>query len=162
MCINKRSFLAGVFLSLVALWSVAPAGSVGKIRGKVVDNQTKEALIGANIVVMGTSLGASTDAEGEFIILNLEPGTYTVKASYVGYQSVSKSNIVVSINLTTQVDFELPQSSILAQTVEIVAEMPLINKSATNTVAIVTSDVLQRMPVRNVTQVFFARIRGRS
>lgn len=154
MCINKRSFLAGVFLSLVALWSVAPAGSVGKIRGKVVDNQTKEALIGANIVVMGTSLGASTDAEGEFIILNLEPGTYTVKASYVGYQSVSKSNIVVSINLTTQVDFELPQSSILAQTVEIVAEMPLINKSATNTVAIVTSDVLQRMPVRNVTQVF--------
>ena len=54
---------------------------VGKMSGKVIDADTKEPLIGANIILLNTNLGAATDIDGNYFILNITPGTYEVKIS---------------------------------------------------------------------------------
>jgi len=79
----------------------------GKIRGSVVDSKTKEPLIGANIIVEGTSMGAATDVDGAYLILNVSVGTYTIKATYVGYRTFTISNIRVNANLTTEANVEM-------------------------------------------------------
>ena len=125
----------------------------GKIHGTAMDSKTKEPLIGANIVVEGTNFGASTDVDGAFIVLNVPIGTYTIKASYVGYRSLTISNVRVSGQLTTDIKFELPSEDVQVQTVEVVAERPLINKDYTNTLKVKTADDIEILPVRGVTNI---------
>ena len=88
---NKLRVLICVFLALAIVSALALAGETGKIRGKITDSQTGEVLIGANVIVVGTSWGGTTDVDGMFVILNVPPGTYTLKASFLGYQSITVS-----------------------------------------------------------------------
>jgi outer membrane receptor for ferrienterochelin and colicin len=125
----------------------------GKIHGTVLDAQSKEPLIGANILIQGTNLGSATDIQGEFVILNVPVGTYTVQATYVGYRALTISNVRVNTQLTTEVDVKLSSEGVQVQAVEIVAERPLINKDHTNTLQVKTSEDLDLMPVRGVTNV---------
>ncbi len=126
---------------------------VGKIAGKVVDRETKEPLIGANVIIEGTTLGASTDINGNYVILNVPPGIYTLKASYVGYQTITIRNVRVTVGLTTEVNFELPSEAIQVPTVEVVAERPLVQKNATNEIRVVRAEDVQNMPLRGYTSV---------
>lgn len=87
------------FLALFLL-PVMVLAQDGKLRGVITDRESGEPLIGANVVIEGTNLGASTDINGEYVILSVPPGVYTVRASYIGYASVSISNIRVSSNIT--------------------------------------------------------------
>ena len=124
------------------------AGTVGKIKGKVTDLQSGEQLIGANVIVMGSSFGAATDANGEYVINNLDAGTYTVKASYIGYKAVTISNVRVSADLTTEINFQLPAEGITVGEVQIVAQRPLINKSNTNAIRVTTNEQIEALPIR--------------
>lgn len=130
------------------------AGTKGKIRGKVVDLQTGEALIGANVLVVGTSAGANTDASGEYQIPNLEAGTYTLKASYIGYQAITIQNVRVNADLTEYLNFELPSEDIQVATVLITASKPIIKKDNTNAVRITTNEDIQQLPVRGFNNIF--------
>lgn len=96
-------------------------GQSGIIRGKIVDAKTNEPLIGASVLVEGTSNGAAADLDGNFVIQNVKPGTYTLVASYVAYLSESKSGIVVEKGKETNVDFRLKTDDISLEEVEIVA-----------------------------------------
>ncbi len=122
----------------------------GKIRGTVVDSKTNEPLIGANVVIEGTSLGAATDVEGSYLILNVPVGTYKVKASYVGYRPVSIANIRVNLDLTSEVNFQLSTEEVQLGTVEIVAQRPLINKNSTNAVRFTSSEEIANLPTRGL------------
>ncbi|KUO60824.1 hypothetical protein APF79_04920 [bacterium BRH_c32] len=140
-------------LLLVLIPSLVEAGTKGRIRGKVVDLQTGEPLIGANVIVLGTSTGAATDINGEFLLLNLEAGTYAVRASYLGYQTITINNVRINADLTTYIDFELPSEDIQVGTVEIVAQKPLVQKDNTNAVRITNSDDIEALPVRGVNSI---------
>lgn len=141
-----------VLLMIVLFSSSVFAAS--KIRGTVTDKQSGEPLIGASVVIEGTTQGASTDVNGNYIILNVQPGKYTLRASYLGYQNVTVSNVVVNIDLTTDLNFELSSEAVSLQAVQIVAEAPLVNKNATNTVVQFKSDQIENIPVRGVQGVF--------
>lgn len=129
------------------------AGDTGKIAGRVVDGSTKEPLIGANVLVLGTSLGAATDLDGKFVILNVQPGVYTVRASTVGYQPEESKNNRVSIDLTTEVDFELNESAITTEAVVITAQRPLVQKDMTSSTAVVDNTEIQALPVTSFQDV---------
>ncbi|RPI05083.1 MAG: TonB-dependent receptor [Ignavibacteriae bacterium] len=135
---------------LLLLFPMIVFAQAGKIRGTVVDTKSKEPLIGANIVVEGTNLGASTDADGSFLILNVPVGTYSIKTSYIGYRSSTTSNIRVNSQLTTEIHVDLSSEDVQVQAVEIVAERPLINKSATNAVRIIDADFFDNLPARGL------------
>jgi outer membrane receptor for ferrienterochelin and colicin len=98
-------------------------------------------------------MGAASDVNGDYIIVNVPAGTYTLKATYVGYSPVQVSNIRVNNDLTTAVDFALPAESVTLNAVEIIAERPLVNKSATNAVRISTSDDIAAVPVRGINNI---------
>ncbi len=67
----------------------------GKISGVVIDAITKEPLIGVNVQVVGTELGAATDANGNFVIPAVPSGIIQLKLTYIGYQQVVKTDVMV-------------------------------------------------------------------
>ncbi|MFZ1685429.1 MAG: carboxypeptidase-like regulatory domain-containing protein, partial [Candidatus Zixiibacteriota bacterium] len=68
---SKLPFIIFIVLSLMGTFIYA--GTTGKISGKIIDKKTGEALFGANIIVLGTTLGASADIDGNYFILNIPP-----------------------------------------------------------------------------------------
>lgn len=126
----------------------------GKITGKVVDSETGEPIIGANIVIVGTTYGAATDLEGEYIILNVRPGTYSVAASYIGYAKTVVENVKVSTDLTTNLDFELTETSVeLGEDIIVSAQAPLVVKDLTATEARVTADEIEELPLQDLNRL---------
>lgn len=129
------------------------AGTAGKIAGIIVDKETNEPLPGTNVMIVGTTLGASADPAGNYVILNIPVGTYALKASFIGFREVTIKNIRVSLDLTTEVNFNLPNEALEAEAVEIIAERPLINKNATNTTHIISGDDIQNLPARSYADI---------
>jgi outer membrane receptor protein involved in Fe transport len=140
-------------LALLVFISAAGYGQYGKMRGRVTDKETKEALVGVTVALEATSLGASTDINGDYIVLNVPVGVYTVKASYVGYANVTISNIRVSQNVTTTQDFQLSTEAIQVEPVEIVAKRPLIQRNTTNTIRMTTQEDIQNLPIRGIQNI---------
>ena len=140
--------------SLVLFFSLKVfAGDTGKIAGRVIDTATKEPLVGASVIIVGTTIGAATDLDGRYTILNVLPGTYTVKASAVGYQPMEVEGNRVSIDLTTEVDFELTESAITTEAVVVIAQRPMVQKDMTATTAVVDSKEIQSLPVTSFQDV---------
>jgi len=126
------------------------AGVTGKLAGTIVDANTGESLIGANVQIIGTEMGAATDLKGLFVILNIPPGTITVKATYIGYETTTVSNIKIFVDQTTTVPIRLNQAILnLEQEVVIIAERPLIQKDITNSSAVMRRDEIEALPVAN-------------
>ncbi|MEW6051705.1 MAG: TonB-dependent receptor [Candidatus Zixiibacteriota bacterium] len=128
--------------------------TVGKITGVVTDAQTKEPLVGVSVQVVGTNMGAVSDAEGGYTILNVPVGTYTLKMSLVGYAEVQISNVEVSADLASYQNQELSSRvTDIGKTIQVTAERPLVVKDKTTTINIVKRDELLAMPVRGFEQV---------
>lgn len=139
------------FLLLTAVLLPALMFASGKIRGKVTDAGTGEPLVGANVVVVGTSMGAATNTSGEYTVLNVPAGTYVLKTSYVGYQAITLTNVRINNDLTTESNFQLPVEGVTVATIEITAERPMVNKSATNAVRIIDNEFFAKIPARGLT-----------
>ena len=86
---TKKFTMLLLFILFSTSWIFA--GNTGKLAGDVTDAETGEPLIGANVLIEGTTMGASVDLDGHYFILNVPPGLYTVTASMVGYAQVSKT-----------------------------------------------------------------------
>jgi len=127
----------------------------GKIVGVVKDVSSGEPLPGANVVIVGTTMGASTDKEGRYFILNVPPGAYTLQATYVGYQTLQKSNVRVSLDFTTEVNFDLSSEVIeLGKVVTVVAERPLVEKTLTQSRSTVGVQELDNtLPVADLSDI---------
>ncbi|RMF57058.1 MAG: TonB-dependent receptor, partial [Calditrichaeota bacterium] len=129
-------------------------GQSGKISGIVRDKTTGEPLPGVNVVVQGTFLGASTDVDGFFVILNVPPGEYTLSFSYIGYQPVDLQNVRVVSDLTKRVEVELEPTTIeLDSAIVVVAEKPFFEASATNTVRVLDTEEIERVPIKGVSSI---------
>ncbi|QQS35804.1 MAG: von Willebrand factor type A domain-containing protein [Ignavibacteriales bacterium] len=132
------SALKTILLSLAVTISLF-AGE-GKIVGKVTDAETGEPLIGANVIIDNTKLGAATSIDGTYIILDVPEGTYTIIGKYIGYKETKVKEVIVSSNLTTEVNIKLIAEAYQIDCIEIVSEKPLINKNLTNSTTVVSPD----------------------
>ena len=152
--LTKIRCLFLMFIILFLYLSIATAGQTGKITGKITDASTGEPLPAVNIIIESTSIGAASDLEGDYIILNVPPGTYTIFASMIGYQKMRVSNVKVSVDRTTKIDFKLSPSVLeLGEEVTIVAEKPLIQRDLTATAYSVSSDEIETMPVESFEEI---------
>ena len=129
--------------------SDAVAQTTGKIRGRVVDD-TGVSLPGVNVILDGTTQGTTTDADGYYIILRVRPGTYSVRASFIGFASVTQSGISVQVNKTTFVDFTLREEVFEGEEVVVTAERPIVEIDRTTTTAVLDAEQLESLPVTNV------------
>ena len=83
----------------------------GPIKGKVIDKDTKEPLVGANLTIKNSKLGTSAGLDGSFIFKQLQPGVYQITAQYVGYESISKSVTITEAKSSPEVEFALIEKS---------------------------------------------------
>jgi len=150
MLLNR---LAGMLGCVVLVAAVAHAGTTGKIAGQVRDVSTREALIGVNILIEGTRMGAATNIEGYYVILNIPPGEYSLVASAVGYARQRIGSVRVSVDLTTTMDFDMKSTTVEGEEVVVTAERPLVRRDLTSSEARVDAKQIQNMPVREVSQV---------
>ncbi len=146
--------LFGVFVLPVILALPLIAGTTGKIAGAVKDSQTRAALMGVNVLVEGTSFGAITDENGEYAIIALPPGIYSVRMTMMGYKRTVIEKIRVSIDFTTDLNTNL-QPMVLEsdEGVTIVAERPLFRKDMTSSLSSVGADEIADLPVSSVEDV---------
>lgn len=151
-CSLSLCFLC-VSLAFATWASGAVLGTTGKIVGTVIDANTKEPLIGARVVVEGTTLGANTDINGNYVILNVPPGVYKVRASYVGYQTKVVTNVRVKADYTERVDFALALEDVRTEEIVVKAERPLVIKDQTYSAAVVGAEEIQALPVEDINQV---------
>jgi outer membrane receptor protein involved in Fe transport len=142
-----------ILFVLLACAAEAPGGSSGKIAGRVRDAGTGEVIVGASVIVEGTTTGASTDVEGRYTIINVPPGTYTVSFSGVGLQKKRFTNVRVNVDFTTTLDVDLVSEAIALETIEVRAEAPMIRRDLTSSHTVVDASVIQALPVESVTQI---------
>lgn len=91
-----KSGIKSIFFSMLLAVTVAAQNTTQTVRGRVLDQDSKQALIGATITVAGTNLGAVTDAEGYFRIPNVMLGRVTLKLSYIGYEPLTYPDVIVT------------------------------------------------------------------
>lgn len=137
---------------VILLYSFPLLAGSGGIKGKVTDKATGEALIGANVVVQSQSWGAATNMDGFYEIKNIPAGTYTIKASYVGYASLEKTDVIVKNFQVLEINFELDTDFMLSECV-VISERPLISKSNTNCTRVLNSDQIKKLPVKGLTNI---------
>lgn len=124
---------------------------VGKLNGKIVDAQTKEPLIGANVVVVNTNLGAASNVNGEYFILNVPPGTYNIKVSYVGYSPRLITDVRIVAGITFELNAEL-STGLELKVVEVTGKKFFEEKS-TNTTKVFDASEIEKLPVKGVEQL---------
>lgn len=145
-CIIVIGLFLGIFPEL-------QAQTTGKVAGTVTDQETGDPLPGVNLILEGTSLGAASDADGEYYILNVPPGTYTLRAQMIGYEIVRVQDIRISVNLTANIPISMSQTAIEGQEVIIEAEISSKKKSQTSSVRNVSSKQIESLPVESVESV---------
>ena len=148
-----RITIAFAILALLGAAYLAWAGTTGKIAGTVTDADTGEPLPGVNIFVEGTTLGAASDLNGNYTILNIRPGTYDLSASMMGYGKVTVTSVRVNIDQTTTIDFPLKAGVLLGEEITVVAERPLVEPDVAASKQIITASQFERLPVVNITDI---------
>ena len=137
-------------LAVLAAASLVQAQTTGKIAGKVTDKENGQSLPGANVLVEGTNRGTAADLNGDFYILNLSPGTYTLRVQMLGYETVRVENVRVSVNRTANVEVQLRSTTLTGEEVVVTAEQIAIKKDQTSSVRNVSSDQIEILPVESV------------
>ncbi len=134
---------------LTCLWCM-PALGQGKVAGHIEDAGTGEELIGVAVLIEGTGRGTTTDVDGNYVLLNLRPGSYTLVYSYIGYQSQRVNDIQVTSGQTTRIDIELNQAVIEGEELVVQAERPLVQKDLTASKKTFISEEIEALPVESL------------
>ncbi|HTO94822.1 MAG TPA: carboxypeptidase-like regulatory domain-containing protein, partial [Bacteroidota bacterium] len=118
--IRTAGRMSSVLLLLLCSRAISYADS-GTLRGRVTDRATGDPLPGANVTIVGTSIGASSDLDGKYIIRSIPSGAQSVRVTYVGYTTVT-SAILVTTDSTLVMDVRLTAQAIEGETVVVTAQ----------------------------------------
>ncbi len=145
------TLLCGLLIGgLCPAWS-APTG---KISGQVTDAEDGAPLIGANVMVEGTSIGTSTDHDGRYTLLNIPPGRHQLRFLYMGYRQVEVTDVVVRIDRTTRIDISMNSEALdLGETVVVTAERPIVEADKTSSSVHFESREVEALPVEGLRNV---------
>ncbi len=126
------------------------AQTTGKIAGMVEDASTGEPLAGANVYLENTSYGAAVGVDGDFFIINIPPGKYTVVIQMVGYQTQKMVDFRVSVNRTSFIKAKLQPAIMEGDVIEVKADKISAKKDLTSSMSTVSSDQMDVLPVENL------------
>jgi len=146
-----------MFFSLYLINTSLNYAANGTVKGKVQDAQSKEELPYTNVFLVGTSLGTAADMDGNYIIRNVAPGSYTLRAKYIGYEQ-EEVTIEVRDGKTTEYNFLLNVESVLGDTLIVTAQaegqMAAINEqlASLSIKNVVSSARIQELPDANAAE----------
>jgi outer membrane receptor protein involved in Fe transport len=149
---NRLSLVFGFLL--VGLCSIVAQTT---IEGKVIDKETGESILFGTVALYRGGVlitGTETDTEGNYFISDVQPGTYDMEASYVGYASQRITNIVIKAGRTNRIKFDLSNDAILIDVVEIKAyKVPLIEIDNTTQGTTVTAEKIRALPTKQINAI---------
>lgn len=177
-----HKFLKKVFLIFLLGYLPLIAQGKGTITGLVLDKETGEAIIGANVLLENSNIGAATDLEGKFRIENVIPGKYNVIVSYISYSKITIKDVEVTVGKSTELKVALTSEAISVDEVVVVDKLDrsyenaLINqRKKSNSISdgisseqikksndASTSDALKRIPGVTLLDNKFIFVRGTS
>ncbi len=145
----RRSKLSVLVLVLI-LGLLDPRGGLlaagpGAIHGRVLDGETKQPLAGASIAVVGTDRGAVADRAGEFTIEDLPPGNYNLNITFVSYEPVVVTDVVVKPGVPTTVERELMPEPVRGETIEVRPSFFASSANPTSSVSL-SREEIRRFP----------------
>lgn len=143
---------AGFLFALLVFTSSAIA-QTGRIAGDVTVVGSDETLPGVNVIIDGLQIGAATNLDGYYSIINVPPGTYTLRASAVGFATVVVEDVRVNIDQTTIVDVEMREQAFEGDEVVVTAVRPVVERDVASSRANISSQQIESLPVSNVQQV---------
>jgi hypothetical protein len=117
----KNTVKKTIFIVVLLMAPIVFAQNTGQLSGKVADAANGEALIGANVIIEGTQLGAAVDLDGNYLIRNVPTGTYNIRFSFVGYAVKIVNNVVVEAGKTAKLDVVLKEETIVGEAVVVEA-----------------------------------------
>jgi hypothetical protein len=142
---KKKIITLFVFVVLFAAQTFAQA--TGKIAGTVTDKKTGEKLPGVNIMLKGTTIGAATNINGYYVIINIPAGSYDVVCKMVGYQTVIQKDVKVVSGLTTKLNFKIGAKEVNMQEITVEEyKNPPVQKDLTSKIQARTSEEIARLP----------------
>ena len=122
------------------------AQTTGKIAGNVLD-ENRQPVIGANVIIQGTALGAAVNEDGSYFILNIPSGTYTIMVSAIGFTKNRIENVEVRPGLTTRLNVELNSSAVNLNEIVVISEKPPVQKDLTSKMQGFEEHDLQNLPL---------------
>lgn len=150
---NIFKILCLSFVIALSVINCVFAGVTGKIVGYIKDENTGEPLQGVNVIIEGIMLGAASDNTGYYFVINVPPGSYTLKAQMMGYKTGVTRKVLVATDLTTTVNFDLVPTVLMGEEVVVIAERPLVQIDMTAKISVVTSEEIENMPVENLVEI---------
>ena len=155
--INNRLMTAFLMILGMSTFLMAQEGSVS---GRVTDAQTGDPLVGANVLVVGTNLGAATDINGEYAISRVPAGAQRLNANYIGFAS-SSSNVDVPVDGNATTDFGLSVAALNLNEVVVTGAGTAVEKSKIgNSVGVVNMSALEDAPITNFSDILQGREKG--
>jgi outer membrane receptor protein involved in Fe transport len=150
---SKRLYLCllALLIGVLVLPLESFAASTGQIKGTIVDKKTGEGVLGVSVFVVGTLSGAATDFDGEYAILGLEPGSYTLRISHIDYSTVEVEEVQVKIDQTFEVNQELEgKVTDLDKVITVTGIRPIIDKFVTGGQVSMSKEEITTRPVQTV------------
>ena len=148
------SFLRPVifFLFIAAFFSnVLYAGTVGTLEGIVRDKDN--VIVGATVLLIGTSIGRASDVDGRFLIYNIPAGKYSVRIQMIGYKTMVLGNVQIHADIKTRLDIVLTPSAVELEENVIVVDRPLLQRDILGTIHVVRGDDMKLLPVTTFQEV---------
>ena len=153
-----RSRLACAVAVMLMVVTASSFGQMtGTLSGRVVDRESGEALVGANVLVENTNLGGAADIDGKFTIHNVPAGRVTLKVSYVGYRPTTV-DVTIGENVTAQQEIRLTAASVIGETVIVTAQakgqLSSINQqlASTSIINVVSAEKMKELPDANIAE----------
>jgi len=150
---KTKTLIISIVLLLLCKMNLE-AGTTGILKGQVTDYNTKQPLVGVNIVLVGTKYGAATNDQGKFVVYHIPAGVYQVKATMIGYQPYIIENVRIIMDLKTEIGIALIEVALeIDKEIVVTAERPLIQKDVTGTMHSVGSQKMIELPVDSYREV---------
>ena len=141
-----------IAFSLLPIQLFLHAGTSGKLAGYISD-QNGNPLIGCNIIVDQIGLGASTDIDGNYYIVNIPAGRYTISATMIGFKTIKVEDVIISSDFTTTLDLPMQVEAVKGDEVIVVANKDKIVKDLTSSTSVINSDDLESLPITEISEV---------
>lgn len=145
---NLYSLCTALFVFAVSTSAFAQTGG---IKGIITDAETGETLIGATVLITGTSFGTATGIDGDYEIDNIRPGEYSVRITYIGFETVLLTAIKVEAGETTELNYKLkPKVLTSGEEIVVIGERPIFDVEKSTTSSTISRKDIEAAPVRKV------------
>jgi TonB-dependent receptor len=154
----KKGIHLALVICITSIFSMGALAQNATIKGKVTDALSGEPLIGTNIAIMGTSLGTSSDLNGDYTIAAIPPGTHTIVFRYIGYKTIEQPEVTLDPGEELIIDMALEPEAIMGEevvvTIQATGQRAAINQqlAANNISNIVSSAKIREVPDVNAAE----------